>query len=70
MTRIKSPRFLRLPEVEQKTGLGHSRIYVLEKEGRFPRRIKISDRAVGWLETEIEDWVDGRTALSRAQSVA
>lgn len=66
----KSPRFLRLPEVERKTGLGHSRIYVLEKQGRFPKRIKLSDRAVGWLETDIEDWIDQRTMLSRGQSVA
>jgi prophage regulatory protein len=62
----KSPRFIRLPEVEKKTGLGHSRIYVLEKQGRFPRRIKISDRAVAWLETDIEDWMEKRMAQSVA----
>ena len=29
----------------------------LEKAGKFPRRIQIGTRRVGWLYTEIETWV-------------
>jgi prophage regulatory protein len=58
-------RFLRLPDVEHRTGLRHSQIHHLEKSGRFPKRIKISDRASGWIESEIEEWSIARIARSR-----
>lgn len=59
-------RFLRLPEVQQRTGIKHTRIHKLETEGRFPKRIKISDRASGWLESEIDEWMAKRLELSRS----
>lgn len=49
-------RILRLPAVRQLTGLSRSSIYKLATEGRFPRPLKLGARAVGWLETEIEEW--------------
>lgn len=55
-------RVLRLPAVEHKCGLKRSRIHELEAQGRFPRRIKISDRASGWLEHEIDAWLAERMA--------
>jgi len=58
-------RFLRLPEVEQRTGLRHTQIHKLEVDGRFPRRIKIAVRAAGWLEHEINAWIEGRVTESR-----
>jgi len=39
-------------------------IYRLESEGRFPRRIKLGVRAVGWIESEIEAWIRKRAAQS------
>jgi prophage regulatory protein len=54
-------RILRLPEVMATVGLRSSMIYELEKEGRFPKRVKItSDRAVGWVEGEIQAWLAQR----------
>jgi prophage regulatory protein len=35
-------------------------IYKLEKDGRFPRRVKLGDQTVGWLDFEIDALVDGR----------
>jgi prophage regulatory protein len=40
-------------------------IYQLEAEQRFPKRIKIGIRAVGWLESEVQMWVSRRIAASR-----
>jgi prophage regulatory protein len=40
-------------------------IYQLEAEQRFPRRIKIGIRAVGWIESEVQIWVARRIAASR-----
>jgi prophage regulatory protein len=61
-------RILRLPEVCALTGLGRSFIYQLQADGRFPQRIKLGARAVGWLEDEVEQWVGDRVAESRTGS--
>jgi len=56
---------LRLPTVCDMTGLCRSMVYQLEAEHRFPRRIKIGIRAVGWLEGEVQAWVASRIEGSR-----
>jgi len=56
---------LRLRQVSQLTGLGRSMIYQMQAEGRFPRRIKLGERAVGWLESEVRDWLASRIEISR-----
>src|SRR5580698_2957648 len=43
-------KVLRLPQVCDLTGLCRSMIYQLEADERFPKRVKIGIRAVGWLE--------------------
>lgn len=48
-----SERALRLRQVCQLIGLGRSMIYQMQTEGRFPQRIKLCERAVGWLESEV-----------------
>ena len=59
------PRILRLKEVCKVTGLGRSCIYQLQAAKRFPQRIKIGLRAVGWLENEVQKWLADRIAESR-----
>jgi prophage regulatory protein len=49
-------------EAELWIGLCRSMIYRLESEGRFPRRIKLGLRAVGWIESEIDAWIRERAA--------
>ena len=46
--------FLRLPEVQIRTGKSRSSIYQGMKDGTFPTAIRIGPRAVAWLELEIE----------------
>lgn len=53
-------RVLRLPAVKTRTGLSRSTIYLRISEGIFPRPIQLGVRAVGWLEAEIEDWLEGQ----------
>ena len=52
-----------------RTGLCRSMIYQLEAEQRFPRRIKIGVRAVGWLEEEVQEWLTQRVEESRRTRV-
>jgi prophage regulatory protein len=47
-------KFLRLPEVEDRTGKSKSTIWAAIKSGTFPKPIKLGPRSVGWVESEIE----------------
>ena len=58
-------QILRLPEVCKTTGLGRSMVYQLEAAQRFPARVRISDRAVGWVEEEVQGWLAERIQRSR-----
>jgi prophage regulatory protein len=62
-----SIKILRLPQVCEVTGLCRSMIYQLEADLRFPQRVKIGVRAVGWLDKEVNAWLDRRIAMSRGQ---
>ena len=48
---------LRLPEVMQRVGLKRASIYLHMAQGKFPKQIHLGDRAVGWLEPEIDAWL-------------
>jgi prophage regulatory protein len=53
-------RFLREGEVRHVTGLSRTQRWRLEREGRFPSRVALSERAFGWVEIEIREWVAAR----------
>lgn len=50
-------RVLKLRQVKEKVGLGHDTIYRLVRDDRFPKQIKLSERASGWFEHEIDAWL-------------
>jgi prophage regulatory protein len=54
---------LRRKQVEKRTGLSRSTIYLRIQEGTFPRPINLGARAVGWLENEIEAWLAARLEI-------
>jgi prophage regulatory protein len=56
---------LRLPAVKTRTGLSRSTIYLRIAQGTFPRPVSLGGRAVGWLEAEIQDWLQRRIEVSR-----
>ena len=56
---------IRLPEVCRATGLCRSMIYQLEATQRFPRRVRIGERAVGWVEGEVQLWISNRVDAHR-----
>jgi prophage regulatory protein len=69
-TNDASLKILRLPQVCEVTGLCRSMIYQLEADLRFPQRVKIGVRAVGWLDKEVNAWLIRRIAMSRTKSTA
>jgi len=52
---------LREKEVIKVVGLSRTSIWRKERLGTFPRRVKLGPegRAVGWLRSSIEDWLQG-----------
>ena len=56
---------LRLPTVLSRTGLSRSSIYLRISNGEFPKPISLGGRAVGWLESDINQWLADRVEFSR-----
>ena len=63
-------KILRLPDVKSRTGLSRSSIYLKIKEGSFPAPISLGKRSVGWIETEIQEWLVEQINKSRVGSDA
>ncbi|CDU07381.1 MULTISPECIES: helix-turn-helix transcriptional regulator [Vibrio] len=61
-----SQRIIRLPEVKEMTGLSRSTIYLRMSKGNFPQSISLGERAVGWLENDVERWLDACITASKA----
>ena len=53
-------KILRKPEVAELTGYSERSIDRLEKVGQFPKRLRLGARAVGWLETDVVEWIATR----------
>jgi prophage regulatory protein len=56
---------LRLPAVKQRTGLSRSTIYLRVNDGTFPKPIQLGERAIGWVEEDIQQWLEARIENSR-----
>ena len=52
-------RIVRLKEVVRMVGLSRSTVYSYLSEGKFPKPRSLGPRSVGWLDTEIHDWIFG-----------
>jgi prophage regulatory protein len=50
-------------EVLRRTGLKKSTMYGLIRKDKFPHQVQKSENTVGWVEAEIEAWVQEREAL-------
>ena len=58
---------LRLPDVKRSTGLSRSTIYLRITRGTFPKPVSLGGRAVGWLEAEVQQWLERRIEASRSE---
>jgi prophage regulatory protein len=67
---MSARKLLLFPELSDH-GVPFGRRYIdrLEAEGKFPRRVPIGAKRVGWVATEIEGWVSAAIAR-RSRSVA
>jgi prophage regulatory protein len=62
----KPDRILRLPAASKKVALGRDTIYRKVRAGTFPQPLKLSERASGWLESELDSWIAAQAAKREA----
>ena len=60
---------LRLQSVKQRCGLSRTAIYDAIKRGEFPAQVEIGLRTVGWLESDIDQWIAARPKRLVARAV-
>lgn len=56
---------LRRNEVQARSGLSRSNIYLKISRGEFPAPISLGARAVGWLESDINQWINDCVTRSK-----
>lgn len=65
---IKMTVIFKLKTVCDITTLSKATIYREIKQGRFPAPIQLTNRSVGWLETDINAWVLSRKKVDLTRS--
>jgi prophage regulatory protein len=64
----KPDKILRRKDVESITGLSRSTIYRKMHDGSFPQSITLSQNSVGWLELEIQSWIEEKIIARSSQT--
>lgn len=55
-------KILRKKEVREITGLSDTTLWRLERASKFPRRLRLGASAIGWLQEEVEGWIEEKAA--------
>ena len=55
--RNENPRFKRIDDVSDITGLGKSTILAWESQGKFPKAVRLSPTFRVWLEADVHAWM-------------
>ena len=61
---------LRRKQVQARTGLSRSTIYLYIKAEQFPKPVALGPRAVGWIEAEVVEWIANRLKAARSPAIA
>lgn len=56
---------IRLPDVLKRVGVSRSTLYALIKANKFKPPISLGARAVGWLSTDADEFIEARVNASR-----
>jgi prophage regulatory protein len=59
LCRMSDPavKVLRKPQLVEKLGISYSTIFRLYRRGQFPEPVKLSEGAVGWVESDVDAWI-------------
>lgn len=64
---MKQIQILRFSQVREQTGFSKTTIDRLERAGKFPKRIKIGSRAVGWDKKSIDRWLNEKLGANQSE---
>ena len=63
----KAMRILRMKHLIERTNLSRATLYVLmANDPSFPKKIKLTARSIGFLESEVDAWIESRAQLRGA----
>jgi len=62
---MNEERFLRIQQVKEITGLSRSSIYSKIRNNQFPEPVKISERCIAFVSSEISNWISEKIQESR-----
>ncbi len=62
---LHAVKILRRKQVEARIGLSRSTIYERIKAGTFPAPISLGAKSVGWIESEVDEWLTTQVEKSR-----
>ncbi|MDX6911580.1 AlpA family transcriptional regulator [Hafnia paralvei] len=62
-----SQSFIRLSEVQRRTGYSKAWIYRLMSQSKFPASVKIGSRSIAFIESEVDEWINSRIEESRKE---
>ena len=67
---LTNRRIIRWPKVHNKVDLCRSHVHKLVSQGLFPAPIKLTPngRASGWIESEVNEWLEQRITDSRSNN--
>ncbi len=65
---METDRIVRDPECQSMTGLARSSRWRLERAGRFPPRVQLSDNSIGWRLSELQQWIRKRSRAGPAST--
>lgn len=57
---LGNDRFVRETECKHISGLSRTRRWELERVGKFPKRIQLSERAIAWRLSDLMSWIEER----------
>jgi prophage regulatory protein len=57
-------KLLGFSDLKDKKGINWSRVHVsrLEKAAKFPKHVNLAPQSIGWIEEEIDAWIEARAA--------
>lgn len=62
-------QIIRMQDAARMVGLSAKHIRTLEKQGKFPERVQLGPRSVGYRLKDLESWIDGRRVSKFSSSI-
>ncbi|WP_193548458.1 helix-turn-helix transcriptional regulator [Azospirillum palustre] len=62
------PRIIRFKQLKERVPYSRMHVYRLEKAGHFPKRVPLGPNSVGWIESEVDEWIVSRATARNSPS--